>query len=292
MTNVELDAAWSRLLALADHRRRHPSNAAHRRAAIEALCADAEAEAEAEAEAVIADDSRSRSDGVEAIRLYAPLLQGDSPFAIGHLGQSIDGCIATASGHSLYVTGEQNLVHLHRLRALCDAVLVGAGTAVTDDPRLTVRHVEGPSPVRIVIDARASVPASLGLFSDGGPDTLIVTAQGGGATAARPERCIGVPQVDGRLSPPAIRDALVRRGLSCLFIEGGGVTVSQWLEAGALDRLHVAVAPVIIGDGRRGLSLPSAVDMPSARRPPATLHRMGEDVLFDFDTGAQASATG
>jgi len=103
VTNVELDAAWSRLLALADHRRRHPSNAAHRRAAIEALCADAEADA------VIADDSRSRSDGVEAIRLYAPLLQGDSPFAIGHLGQSIDGCIATASGHSLYVTGEQNL---------------------------------------------------------------------------------------------------------------------------------------------------------------------------------------
>jgi len=266
MSSTEIDTVWPRLLALAEHRRRYPHEVATRRAEIGSM-----------------HPLRAGADGVGACSLYTPLLAGAGPFAVAHLGQSIDGCIATESGHSLYVTGEQNLVHLHRLRALSDAVLVGAGTAIADDPRLTVRRVEGRSPVRVVIDSRGNLPATLGLFNDGGPVTLVVVRNGCERVAGQRDRCIEVAERDGRLSPAAIRSALHERGLACLFVEGGGVTVSDWLGAGALDRLHVAIAPVIIGEGRRGLSLPSAPDMPSALRAPTMLHRMGEDVLFDLD---------
>ena len=89
------------------------------------------------------------------IDLYLPICSATvvNPVTVGHLGQSLDGFIATHSGESQYVTGEENILHLHRMRALCDAVVVGAGTVAADDPQLTTRHVDGPNPLRVVLDA-------------------------------------------------------------------------------------------------------------------------------------------
>ena len=88
------------------------------------------------------------------IDLYLPICSatGARPITVGHLGQSLDGFIATHAGESQFVTGEENILHLHRMRALCDAVVVGAGTVAADDPQLTTRHVSGPSPLRVVLD--------------------------------------------------------------------------------------------------------------------------------------------
>src|SRR5919106_1146383 len=88
------------------------------------------------------------------IDLYLPICSATRahPIAVGHLGQSLDGFIATHAGESQYVTGPENLLHMHRMRALCDAVIVGAGTVAADDPQLTTRHVPGPSPLRVVLD--------------------------------------------------------------------------------------------------------------------------------------------
>ncbi|MBC7991971.1 MAG: dihydrofolate reductase family protein, partial [Rhizobacter sp.] len=82
------------------------------------------------------------------LSLYRPLL--GSAWCVAQLGQSLDGCVATHSGDSYFVTGPQSLLHLHRLRALCDAVLVGAGTVAADNPQLTTRRVPGASPTRVV----------------------------------------------------------------------------------------------------------------------------------------------
>ncbi len=86
--------------------------------------------------------------------LFGPLRQGtvDDLVVVGQIGQSLDGRIATESGHSKYINGPAGLAHLHRLRALVDAVVVGVGTAIADDPQLTVRRVAGPQPARVVID--------------------------------------------------------------------------------------------------------------------------------------------
>jgi diaminohydroxyphosphoribosylaminopyrimidine deaminase/5-amino-6-(5-phosphoribosylamino)uracil reductase len=142
---------------------------------------------------------------------------------VGQIGQSLDGRIATPSGHSHYINGEDGLAHLHRLRALMDAVVVGIGTVLADDPQLTVRRVSGPSPARI---------------------------------------------------------------------EGGANTVSRFMAAGCLDRLHIVVAPVVIGSGPAGLSLEPIETMDQALRPPVRTHSLGSEILFDCDLSAQRAAGG
>jgi diaminohydroxyphosphoribosylaminopyrimidine deaminase / 5-amino-6-(5-phosphoribosylamino)uracil reductase len=98
--------------------------------------------------------------------LFGPLRQGtaDGMVVVGQFGQSIDARIATASGHSHYINGPAGLAHLHRLRALVDAVVIGVGTAIADDPQLTVRRVSGPSPARVVIDPQGRLPAAARLL--------------------------------------------------------------------------------------------------------------------------------
>ena len=111
--------------------------------------------------------------------LYLPLCGATNvtPLTFGHLGQSLDGFIATHEGDSQFVTGRENIVHLHRLRALCDAVVVGAGTVAADDPQLTTRFVAGPSPLRVVFDPARRLDAHYRVFNDDSAATLYVCAQ-------------------------------------------------------------------------------------------------------------------
>ena len=199
---------------------------------------------------------------------------------LGHLGQSIDGYIATTTGDSYYVTGPENLDHLHRMRALADAVLVGVGTVIRDDPKLTVRRVDGPNPVRVLLDPRGVAGKTASIFCDDAAETLCLTRQ-------------TVPAGDepGDFARAAVTH-LRRRGLNSLFVEGGGRTVSLFLAAGLLDRLQIAVAPVIVGDGRPGLSHAATPRMADALRPPCRTVAMGQDVLFDFDLAGAANQEG
>lgn len=215
---------------------------------------------------------------------------------VGHLGQSIDARIATTTGDAFFVTGEENRKHLHRMRALSHAVIVGAQTVITDNPQLTTRAVPGLHPVRVVIDPSARVPDDIGLLQDGTAATwLLHDAQyfpqdaidGGSA------RRIPLASVDGRLLSENIVSELAQRGLRRLFVEGGGVTVSGFLNANCLHQLQIAVAPLLVGEGRPALQIPGVPLMRSALRPPYKLYRMGEDVLWDFDVRKHdVSATG
>src|SRR5262245_16110284 len=110
--------------------------------------------------------------------LFGPLRYGtkDDLMVVGQCGQSIDARIATATGHSHYINGAAGLTHLHRLRALVDAVVVGVGTALADDPQLTVRHVAGPQPARVVIDPSGRLPTSARLFAADGVRRLVIVA--------------------------------------------------------------------------------------------------------------------
>jgi riboflavin-specific deaminase-like protein len=227
--------------------------------------------------------------------LYLPVCNGgrERSFVVAHLGQSLDGFIATCSGDSNYVTGSENIHHLHRLRALCDAVIVGAGTALSDDPRLTTRLVEGASPLRVVLDPRRRLPTTLRIFSDGEGRSLRVSSAAVDAgkmetqgAATQHEELLLPATARGGLDLQALLRALASRGCRRLFIEGGGGTVSAFLEAGLLDRLHIAVAPLIIGSGRPAIRLHERERLGDCLRPPARIYRMGEDVLYDFDLRA------
>jgi len=209
------------------------------------------------------------------------------PIVVGQMGQSLDGRIATVTGASKYINGEGGLRHLHRLRAVCDAVVVGAGTAAEDNPRLTVRLASGPNPVRVVIDRHRRVPVTHDIFTDAQSPTLHLVAgdyEPGAKVLPRAGvlevPCLGDAEQPG---PGRILQVLADFGLRRVFIEGGGLTVSGFLTAGLLDHLHVMVAPMIIGSGRPAFSLPEIEQLDSALRPAANMVDLGSDMLFDLD---------
>jgi riboflavin-specific deaminase-like protein len=226
--------------------------------------------------------------------LFGPLRAGqiDDVMVVGQIGQSLDGRIATPSGHSHYINGPEGLAHLHRLRALVDAVVVGVGTALADNPQLTVRRVSGPQPARVVIDSHGRLSAGAKLLADDGVRRLVVTG-----TSVRPPLPPGVeivtlPKTDSQIAPAAIVAALAERGLRRILIEGGADTLSRFLAAKCLDRLHVIVAPIILGSGRASFALPPINRVDEAVLTPMRLHRLGDDVLFDCDLSAQRVVVG
>ncbi|MCC7442504.1 MAG: RibD family protein [Bdellovibrionales bacterium] len=209
-----------------------------------------------------AEDAGFEADELAALRLYLPIVVGGHyarragrVFVVAHLAQSLDGRIATHTGHSRWISNSANLLHVHRMRALVDAVLVGHGTAAKDRPQLTVRHVAGRNPARIVIAGRCTGRAEL--LTGSTEDDLLLHGQ---------DPC-GIPGHaalggDSGVDPEAALSRLAERGWHSLLIEGGGGTVSRFLSRGAWDRLQLHIAPLVLGGGVPALDLPlvDAVD--------------------------------
>jgi riboflavin-specific deaminase-like protein len=221
--------------------------------------------------------------------LFAPVLAApraaDGCLVIGRLAQTLDGRIATVTGSSQWIGGDGDILHTHRLRALCHAVIVGAGTIRSDDPRLTTRVVEGPDPVRVVLDTDRRLGTDHRIFREAGPPTLLLCAEDVPGTPRHGEaEVLRVPRAaDGPgLSIPGILAALAARGLTRLFVEGGGVTVSRFLGAGCLDRLHLTVAPVLLGSGIPAFSLPPVARIADGMRFAWAAHPIPPDMLFDI----------
>jgi diaminohydroxyphosphoribosylaminopyrimidine deaminase / 5-amino-6-(5-phosphoribosylamino)uracil reductase len=223
--------------------------------------------------------------GGETAPLYAPMLAARAAGAAhvsAHLAQTLDGRIATAEGASFWISGEEDVLHTHRLRALAQAVVVGAGTIAADDPQLTVRACEGESPVRVVLDHARRLHDRYRVFA-GGPVTLLLTSAPG---ASRHGTAEIVPMAEG-FAPRDILAALAARGLKRVYVEGGGRTISNFLAAGALDRLHVALAPLLLGHGVPAFTLPPVAKPDDGRRVEWTVHRLGRDLLLDIPLHAR-----
>jgi len=260
--------------------------------------AEADAEGLLQWQALLARDPVALGQWADSplVALYGPLCAGrrDRPLVVGHLAQSLDGRIATAAGMSRWLSGSEDLLHTHRMRALSDAVLVGVNTVACDDPQLTVRRCAGEHPVRVVIDPHRRLDGSQRVFTDGAAPTLLLVAAGRGAAGERLGHAEVVPVEHGPrgLDPRDICRLLARRGLHRLLVEGGGITVSRFLEVGALHRLQITVAPVILGSGRPAIVLPEISDLGSSLRPRTRRVIMGDDMMIecDFETPVEATS--
>ena len=211
------------------------------------------------------------------------------PYVVLKYAQTLDGRIATSTGDSKWISGESERRASHALRAASDAVLVGIGTVIADDPQLTVRLVPGASPLRIVLDTTLRVPADAQILADVAP-TLVITSERSSAER-RDElrrRGVGLQVVDA--DPPwgvglAAALALLREaGIRSLLVEGGAAVITSFLRQRLADRVVVAIAPTILGAGTEAVGDLSAARVSDglhlARR---SVHLVGDDVVLAGD---------
>ena len=228
---------------------------------------------------------------VEARKLneaYFKRVTSGLPFVSLKTAMSLDGKTATAGGESKWITGEKARAFGHRLRGNHDAVMVGIGTVLADDPELTVRLAKGRTPLRVVIDSRARTPVGARLIGADEKPPLIVTARE--APVARRRRLAEAGATvwvarsrAGRIDLRSLLRRLARHGVQSILLEGGGTLAAGALADGLVDRVYFFVAPKLIGGERA----PTPVDGPGVGRLASAAklgalrtRRIGEDLLI------------
>ena len=210
------------------------------------------------------------------------------PFVLVKYAQTLDGRIATHTGDSKWISGRAERRVSHALRAACDAVLVGVGTVIADDPQLTVRLVPGSSPLRIVLDSALRLPAQARILDDQA-STIVVTTE----RSSRERRLtlaargVGVRVVEGGSWGVDLAETLSvlrRAGVRSLLVEGGAEVITSFLRARLVDRLVVGIAPTIVGAGTEAVGdLRVARVSEGVRLTNRSVHSVGEDVLLAAD---------
>jgi diaminohydroxyphosphoribosylaminopyrimidine deaminase/5-amino-6-(5-phosphoribosylamino)uracil reductase len=230
----------------------------------------------------------------ECRRLIAPFAKHVTtalPFVVLKSAVSLDGRTATVTGDSRWITGEESREEVHRLRDRLDAVMVGVGTVLRDDPRLTTRLPEGGrDPLRIVVDSRLRLPEEAAVLNleSATPTIIATTPEGPEAKAARLEaRGAQVLRVAGREGRVDLRELMRRlgeQGVQSVLLEGGSVLNAAALEAGIIDRVMIFVAPMLVGGsdapgifaGRGVAKIAEALRLVDVR-----VRRFGDDVLIE-----------
>jgi diaminohydroxyphosphoribosylaminopyrimidine deaminase/5-amino-6-(5-phosphoribosylamino)uracil reductase len=170
--------------------------------------------------------------------------------------QTLDGRLATSTGSSRWISAHESLRFSHELRAEHDAIMVGAGTVCTDDPRLTVRLAAGRNPLRVVVDSTLRTPLTAAVLTEGAaPGTVFAVTDRVSAAKRDKVRALGATvqclptDAGGRVGLIALLAALHKMGIGSVLVEGGAQMITALLQVRLVDRLVVCVAPKILGSG-------------------------------------------
>ena len=235
-----------------------------------------------------------RDEAVELIAPHAKFIRTGTPLVTAKFAMSLDGKIATRTGDSKWITSAESRRYVHEMRARSDAIMVGIGTALADDPQLTARDADGvplPSqPLRVIVDSSGRLPSDAALLSQPG-DTLVAMAREDAGARARLEAAgalVFAAGGDDRVNLGALLSELGRREITSVFVEGGGALLGSLFDEGLVDRVVGFVAPVIIGGagalspvgGSGAARMADVVRLSGAR-----VERIGEDVVVMGSVG-------
>ena len=226
----------------------------------------------------------------ELIRPFAWHIQKGMPYTIYKAAMTFDGQIATASGDSRWVSGEESRLYVHRLRDRADAIMVGVETLLADDPQLTTRLPEGGrDPLRVIVDSRLRTPSSARVVTlSSRTATLIATTEQAAPERRRALEAAGceilvLPQRDGRVDLMELWRELGRRDLQLLLLEGGRALAGAALRCGLINRLQLFLAPKLVGgSGQSGLFAGAGCELmrDALSLDPPRIERFGEDLLL------------
>jgi diaminohydroxyphosphoribosylaminopyrimidine deaminase/5-amino-6-(5-phosphoribosylamino)uracil reductase len=233
---------------------------------------------------------------VEINRFFFKYIRTGLPYVTLKFAQTLDGRIATATGDSRWISSPSSLRLAHRLRAIHDAILVGAGTIRADNPKLTCRLVKGRDPLRIVMDSRLTLPIDSEIFSDGGKTLAICTgcAPAKKRTLLR-QRGVDVAEIAGTNRNQPALSALLRklgqREITSLLVEGGAGIATAFLQENLVDQLLIIVAPKIVGSGINSIGNIGIEKMANALSfSYRKISRRGDDLIIDIRTACVRSA--
>lgn len=209
------------------------------------------------------------------------------PFVTVKVGSTLDGKIATGAGASKWITSEASRARAHRLRDAVDAIVVGAGTVIADDPKLTTRLPGGRDALRVVLDPTLRTKPTAQVYAAGGAPTIVATTRPEDSSRARAfskrkVRVLSVAERAGGLDLDDLLRRLAREGVLHVLVEGGAGTISGFLRAGLVDELQLFLAPTLFG--AEGLTWSGR--LPGVRTPAdgprfevVDVERVGPDVL-------------
>jgi 3,4-dihydroxy 2-butanone 4-phosphate synthase/GTP cyclohydrolase II len=210
------------------------------------------------------------------------------PFVTVSYAQSLDGSIAARLGHPLSLSGGPALVLTHALRAAHEAILVGIGTVLADDPRLNVRLVAGRHPQPVVVDSRLRFPLYANLLKNNGRRPWIATGEqaDAGRQAALEEggaRILRLPGPNGWVDLTALLQRLGEMGINSLMVEGGGQIITSFIAARLIDQMVITIAPLLVGGVRVALDLAQSYPAPFPRLRNLNCQRVGDDLVLRGD---------
>jgi diaminohydroxyphosphoribosylaminopyrimidine deaminase / 5-amino-6-(5-phosphoribosylamino)uracil reductase len=210
------------------------------------------------------------------------------PFVTAKWAMTLDGRIATRAGDSRWITNETSRAYAHQIRAASDAVLVGVGTVLRDDPALTARPALAPErPRRVVLDSRLRMPLDARVLARDGVPVIVATTSASTAERRRAFRERGADVLlcdgpDGRVSLEGVLLGLAARGVLSVLVEGGAAVHGAFIETGAVDKILAYVAPVVVVGGPAPSAGAGVRAMADARRlGSVTVRRFGDDVLIE-----------
>jgi diaminohydroxyphosphoribosylaminopyrimidine deaminase/5-amino-6-(5-phosphoribosylamino)uracil reductase len=220
---------------------------------------------------------------------YFKYIQTGIPFVTLKFAQTLDGRIATATGDSKWISSEPSLKLAHRLRSLYDAVLVGVGTVLKDDPQLTVRLVKGRNPLRIVADSRLRIPLSSKILKDLeiAPTTIVTTPQVDREKASSLKR-MGIDVLttgedsEGMVDLKDLLQKLGKKNISSVLVEGGATTITSFIRQRLADKIVAIIAPKIMGKGVEAVGDLGILKVDRALKLSFDkVYRKGEDVIIE-----------